>query len=116
VCEHGCWLGEGSFGGTKFSALPRTERQNPVGRSDPPTGFCFGGATFRPMNRAQLERHLAQANRHIAEVKAHITRQRAIVKRGHLSELSETTLLLFEESLRIFEKHRELILDQLKRP
>jgi hypothetical protein len=22
---------------------------------DPPTGFCFSGATFRPMNRAQSE-------------------------------------------------------------
>jgi hypothetical protein len=52
-------------------------------------------------------------------LKEHITRQRDIVKRvldiGHPSELAETTLRLFEDSLRIFEKHRELILDQLKR-
>src|SRR5262245_56460401 len=102
-------LGEGKFSPSAYRALePR--------RIPHPTGFCFGRATFRPMNRAHLEKHLAQADRHIAEVKAHITRQRIIVKRGHVSELSETTLLLFEDSLGIFEKHRELILDQLKRP
>ena len=51
-------------------------------------------------------------------MKEHIARQRDIVKRalntGRPSELAETTLRLFEDSLRIFEKHRELILDQLK--
>jgi hypothetical protein len=67
------------------------------------------------MNRAQLERHLAQANRHIAELKEHIVRQREALDNGHPSELAETTLHLFEDSLRIFEKHRALILDQLGR-
>jgi len=104
-------LGEGRFS-------PSAYRASESRRIPHPTGFCFGGATFRPMNRAQLDEHVAKIDRHIAEVKAHITRQRAIVKRLNMaphSELSETTLLLFEDSLGIFEKHRELILDQLKR-
>ena len=71
------------------------------------------------MDRAQEREHLAQADRHIAELKEHIVRQRDIVKRaldnGHPSELAEITLHLFEDSLRIFEKHRALILDQLGR-
>ena len=71
------------------------------------------------MDRAQEREHLAQADRHIAELKAHIARHGDIVKRalntGRPSELAETTLRLFEDSLRIIEKHRELILDQLKR-
>src|SRR5215475_13119014 len=103
-------LGEGEFS-------PSAYRASEPRRIPHPTGFCFGRATFRPMNRAQLEEHLANIDRHIAEVKAHITRQRAIVRRLNMtphSELSETTLLLFEDSLGIFEKHRELILDQLK--
>ena len=112
MCEHGCRLGEGKFGPSAYRASePRRKSRSP------PTGFCFGGATFRPMNRTQLEEHVANIDRHIAEVKAHITRQRAIVTRLNMapySELSETTLLLFEDSLGIFEKHRELILDQLK--
>src|SRR6266508_3432976 len=67
------------------------------------------------INRAQEQQHFAQADRHIAEVKAHTARQRVILTRtlaaGHPSELAESILHAF----RIFEKHRELILDQLKR-
>ena len=70
------------------------------------------------MNRAQEQRHLAQANGHIAELKVQIVRQRAIVKyaldTGQQSEMAESMLLALEESLGAFEKHRELVLDQLK--
>jgi hypothetical protein len=69
------------------------------------------------MNRAQ--EHLAQANRHIAELTVQIVRQHVIVKyaldTGQRSEIVESLLDALEGSLRIFEKHRELILAQLQR-
>ena len=72
------------------------------------------------MNRAQEQRHLAQANGHIAELKVQIVRQRAIVKyaldTGQQSEMAESMLDVLEGSLRIFEKHRQVILEQLRRP
>jgi hypothetical protein len=70
------------------------------------------------MNRAQ--EHLAQANGHIAELTVQIVRQHVIVKyaldTGQRSEIVESLLDALEGSLRIFEKHRELILAQLQRP
>ena len=69
------------------------------------------------MNHAQ--KYLAQANRHIAELNVQIVRQRAIIKdaldTGQRSEMAESLLDALEESLRIFEKHRVLILGQLLR-
>ena len=69
------------------------------------------------MNRAQ--EHLAQANGHIAELTVQIVRQRVIVKyaldTGQRSEIVESLLDALEGSLRIFGKHRELILAQLQR-
>ena len=69
------------------------------------------------MNHAQ--KYLAQANRQIAELMVQIVRQRAIVKHafdtGPRSEMAESMLNALEGSLRIFEKHRELILSQLLR-
>ena len=69
------------------------------------------------MNRAQ--EHLAQANGHIAELTVQIVRQRVTVKyaldTGQRSEIVESLLDAPEGSLRIFEKHRELILAQLQR-
>ena len=69
------------------------------------------------MNRAQ--EHLAQANGHIAELTVQIVRQRVTVKyaldTGQRSEIVEPLLNALEGSLRIFEKHRELILAQLQR-
>ncbi len=63
--------------------------------------------------------HLAQDNQHIAELTAQIVRQRVIVKyaldTGQRSEMAESLLDALERSLRIFEKHRELVLDQLQR-
>jgi hypothetical protein len=65
------------------------------------------------------QEHLAQANGQIAELKVPIVRQRAIVKyaldTGQRSEMAESLLDAVEGSLRIFEKHRELILSQLLR-
>ena len=69
------------------------------------------------MNRAQ--EHLAQVNGHIAELTVQIVRQRVIVKYAldtdQSSEMAESLLNALEGSLRIFEKHRELILAQLQR-
>jgi hypothetical protein len=69
--------------------------------------------------RAQEKKHLAQANRHIAELMVQIDRQRVIVKyaldAGQRSETAESLLHTLEKSLGLFEKHRELVLDQLKR-
>ena len=69
------------------------------------------------MNHAQ--EHLAQANRHIAELMVQIVRQRVIVKytldTGQRSAMAESLLDALERSLRIFEKHRELIFAQLQR-
>ena len=71
------------------------------------------------MNRAWEHEHLDQAYRHIAELKAHIVRQHVLLKdaldTGQPSELAESMLHALEGSLRIFEKHRQLILEQLGR-
>jgi hypothetical protein len=69
------------------------------------------------MNRAQ--EHLAQANGHIAELTVQIVRQHVIVKyaldTGQRSEIVESLLDALEGSLRIFKKHREMVLAQLQR-
>jgi hypothetical protein len=61
----------------------------------------------------------ARRSYHIAEVKRHITRQRLRVEHsldtGQRSELADSMLHAFEASLRAFEKHRKLVLNQLKR-
>jgi hypothetical protein len=66
------------------------------------------------MNHAQ--KYLAQANRQIAELAVQLARQRVIVKHaldtGQHSEMAESLLNALEGSLRIFEKHRVLILGQ----
>ena len=70
------------------------------------------------MNHAQ--KYLAQANRHIAELNVvQIAHQRAIIKdalaTGQRSAMAESLLDALEGSLRLFEKHRVLILGQLPR-
>ena len=77
-------------------------------------------ATLLGQARAWLRpAHLAQANRQIAELAVQIARQRVIVKHGlgtgHPSEMAESLLDALEGSLRLFEKHRVLILGQLQR-
>jgi hypothetical protein len=71
----------------------------------------------KSMNHAQ--KYLSQANRQIAELTVQHARQRVIVKHaldtGQPSEIAESLLHALEESLGAFEKHRELVLDQLKR-
>ena len=71
------------------------------------------------MNRVQERKHhLALANRQIAELTVQIVRQRVSVKHardtGQRSEMSESLLDALEGSLRLFEKHRVLILGQLQ--
>ena len=66
-----------------------------------------------------IRSYLAQANRYIAEMRADIARERVIVEHaldaGYPSEVAESMLHTLEGALRIFEKHRELVLNQLKR-
>ena len=70
------------------------------------------------MYRSQEQKHLAQADGHIAELKAQIDHQRKnlkrIAERGEPSATAESFLHALEQSLRIFEKHREMILQQLR--
>ena|SRR5262245_55282771 len=98
---------------TMIRACPR-----PMSPNEPPSrdeadqeGCC------KPMSRVQ--EHLAQANGQIAELKVQIVRQRAIVKyaldTGQRSEMTESLLDALEGSLRLFEKHRVLILGELQR-
>ena len=69
--------------------------------------------------RSMIRSHLAQANRYIAEMRADITRERVFLEHaldaGYPSEVAESMLHALEGALRIFERHRELVLDQLKR-
>jgi hypothetical protein len=69
---------------------------------------------------SMIRSHLAQANRYIAEIRADIARERVIVEHaldaGYPSEVAESMLHALEGALRIFEKHRQLVVDQLKRP
>ena len=105
-------------GGTK-NDNERPERYRPAGYS-----ICLGGpaqwASRRPViSRIGELEYLAQADWHIAEVKRHITRQRLRVEHaldtGQRSELADSMLHAFEASLRAFETHRKLVLNQLKR-
>ena len=60
------------------------------------------------------------ANRYIADMKADIARERVILEHaldvGNPLEVAESMLHALEAALGIFEKHRQLVLDQLKRP
>jgi hypothetical protein len=62
--------------------------------------------------------HLAQADRFIAECKNRIARQRESIasayENGHSTDIPVSMLRALEENLRSFERHRYLILDQLK--
>jgi hypothetical protein len=66
-----------------------------------------------------IRSHLAQANRYIAELRADIARERVIIEHaldaGYPSAVAESMLHALEGALRIFEKHRGLILDELER-
>jgi hypothetical protein len=62
---------------------------------------------------------LAQTNRYIAGIRADIARERVIVEHaldaGYPSDVAESMLHALEGALCIFEKHRQGVLDQLKR-
>jgi hypothetical protein len=62
--------------------------------------------------------HLVQADRHIAECKAHIAQQRKLIEteisKGNSPKVADSMRLALEESVRAFERHRQLILDRLK--
>jgi hypothetical protein len=66
-----------------------------------------------------VQKYLSQANRQIAELTVQLARHRVIVKHaldtGQGSEMAESLLDALEGSIRIFEKHRVLILGQLQR-
>jgi hypothetical protein len=71
------------------------------------------------ISRFQEQEHLAQTDWHISQMKTHIIRQRIRVKHardtGQPSELVDSMLRALEASLGAFERHRELIVSQLKR-
>jgi hypothetical protein len=66
-----------------------------------------------------IRSHLARVNRYIAELRADIVRERVIIEHaldaGCPSAVAESMLHALEGALRIFEKHRGLILDELER-
>ena len=68
---------------------------------------------------SMIRSHLAQANRYIAELRADIARERVIIEHaldaGYPAVVAESMLHALEAALRIFEKHRGLILDELER-
>ena len=99
---------------TQWAAACPSYRSGPLSSQ----GEADREGACKSMNHAQ--KYLAQANRHIAELTVQIARQRVIVKyvldTGQPSGLSESLIHALEESLGIFEKHRELILEQMGRP
>jgi hypothetical protein len=86
---------------------------------DEEAGLHGSEAGGRGGGRAMTHReHLAQADRFIAECKNRIARQREIIatayENGRPTDIPVSMLRALEENLRSFEKHRHLILDQLK--
>jgi hypothetical protein len=71
------------------------------------------------ISRFQEQEHLAEANWLISQTKTHIVRQRIRVKHARdtsqKSELADSLLYALEVSLGAFERHRDLIVSQLKR-
>ena len=78
-----------------------------------------GSSRSQPISRFQEQEHLAQAYWHVSQMKTHIVRQRIRVKHardtGQPSELEDSMLHALEASLYAFERHRDLIVSQLKR-
>ena len=67
-----------------------------------------------------IRSHLDRANRYIAELRADIARERVVIEHAldagcYPSAVAESMLHALEGALRIFEKHRSLILDELER-
>jgi len=70
------------------------------------------------MNDNQERLHLAQSDRHIALAKEHIARQLLIIEQlaaaGQPTDDAWSTLAVFKNTLRSFERHRATILSVLK--
>jgi hypothetical protein len=77
------------------------------------------GSRSQPVTRFEEQEHLAQAHWHVSQMKTHIVRQRIRVKHardtGQPSELAHSMLQALEASLCAFEKHRDIIVNELKR-
>jgi hypothetical protein len=69
------------------------------------------------MSLERERKYLADTERHIAETKNHIARQRVIIQnaidKGQPSLEAEDMLAALENSLRIFERRRQQMLDEL---
>jgi hypothetical protein len=65
-----------------------------------------------------IRSHLDRANRYIAELRADIARERVVIEHaldaGYPSAVAESMLHALEGALRIFEKHRGLILEEFR--
>ena len=98
--------------------LAEYRAQNPAS-APPRRGFDFSQSGMAGILRSMIRSHLAQTNRYIAELKTDIAREHAIVEdaldMGQSSDFAQSLLHALEESLRIFERHRELIFAQLQR-
>ena len=137
---HEYWQPEVIRGGTaKDSGFDRTDRarenrQRPGG-DDPhhAAGECRRESTGRAkvkhgrqarrvrMNQDREREHLAQADRHLVELKGHIVLQKEIVQRlafggGTATHREEARRLLtnLQNSLRLLQHHRRLILEALQ--
>jgi hypothetical protein len=76
------------------------------------------GPEERPMSHEMELRHLELANRHIAEGELRIAEQRARIARlerdGRDKTASIKLLNIFEETLELMMRHRDLILREIK--
>jgi hypothetical protein len=71
------------------------------------------------MNTEQEHKHLARADQHIADLRDDITRQWQIIKElsqgGHPLRGAISMLTLLKTHLRIMERHRQSILDEIQK-
>ena len=71
------------------------------------------------MDREQERKHLARVDRHIADLRDDIERQWQIIKElsvgGHPMHGAISMLTLLKSHLRIMERHRQSILDELEK-
>ena len=70
------------------------------------------------MNAEREPKHLAQADRHIAELKKDIARQWQMIEELSMGGQPHETismLRLLKDHLRIMERHRQSILDELEK-
>jgi hypothetical protein len=71
------------------------------------------------MNAEREHKHLVQADRHIAELKTDIARQWQIIEQlsmgGQPLHEAISMLRLLKDHLRIMERHRQSILDELEK-